>query len=62
MALPYLSSFIPNRRRGVEVLLESVDWNLDFLTDEQLAACRFLYFLDTDLSVADLVRMGRLLP
>ena len=60
MAPPYRSSFIPHHRRGAEVLLESVDWNLDLLTAEQVAACRTLYFLDDNRSVEQLIIDGEL--
>ena len=61
MALPYSDKFIPHHRRGAEVLLESVDFELDELTPEQIAACRALYFLDDDRTVEQRVQAGSIL-
>jgi hypothetical protein len=61
MYYPPTSEFYPERRPGVMMLLERVDYDLSQLSAAQLARCRELLFLDTDLSVADLVRAGRIL-
>ena len=50
--------FIPHHRGGVVLLLESVGWNLGFLSVEQIAAVRQLYFLDSDKTIEEMVRSG----
>jgi hypothetical protein len=65
MTPPWRPNFIPEKRRGAENLIDSVDGDLTLLTTEQIAAIRALYFLDppeSEMSVADLVRLGRLQP
>lgn len=60
MVLDYHIDLIPQRRRGCEVLLESVNYDLDKLSPEQTAAIRALYFLDDDRTVEQLVKAGLL--
>jgi predicted DNA binding protein len=62
MSLPYRSDIIPHHRRGCEVLLESVDFEIDQLTPEQLAAIRKAYYLDDPRSIRELVESGDLQP
>jgi hypothetical protein len=54
--LPYSPDFIPLKRRGAEKLLESVDYDLDLLTEDQISAVRRLYFLDSDLTVMEQIQ------
>jgi hypothetical protein len=60
MTLPYSDKFIPIRRRGAMVLLESVDYDVDFLTVDQLAAVRILFWLEDGRTIRELVLAGEL--
>lgn len=56
MARPYSDKIIPHHRRGCEVLLESVNYNLSLLTAAQITACREIYHLDDDLTIEQIIR------
>lgn len=60
MVKQYTPDFIPETRAQALSLLRALDDNTDLLTEDQRQALRHLYFLDTQLSVADLVRSGEI--
>lgn len=59
MSRPFDPSLIPRTRRGVEVLLEAADFDLELLSCEQLQSIRKLYFLDDARPFAELIRAGK---
>lgn len=62
MTLPWRRDFIPHKRRGAEVLIESVRGDVSLLTAEQVAAIRHLYYLDDPRTTAELVIAGAIQP
>ena len=62
MVMQYTPDFIPETRAEALSLLRALDDNTDLLTEDQRQALRdmHLYFLDTQLRVADLVRSGEI--
>ena len=60
MSLPYNPDLIPRARRGAEVLLESVGFDPDQLTETQRQAIRKLYRLDDSRSIEQLIQAGEI--
>ena len=54
---PTPDSFMPDRRAGVILLLESVGWNPDKLTPAQISRIRELYHLDSDIPIVELLKL-----